>query len=288
MGIIPQLIVNSLIASSLYALLALGFSLTFNTSKFFNLGHGASAILGAYCAFALFTYIGLPFWLTVILSVCASGLFGVLLEYAVFSRLRKRKATSMVFMIASLGVATALQAILATLFTSQFKSISEFFPKRVVYELWGASFTLVQLVLVVTTVVCVTGLWLVLKKTVFGKQVTAVSDDEEVSKIVGINTQSIITKTFFISSALGGIVGILTAFDTGIDPLAGLHLLLKAIIATIIGGVNNIFAAVLGAVLLGFVENFGIWKISGEWKDTIAFGVLILFLVFRPKGIIKS
>ncbi|HYF04683.1 MAG TPA: branched-chain amino acid ABC transporter permease [Patescibacteria group bacterium] len=288
MGIVPQLVVNSLLASSIYALLALGFSLTFNTAKFFNLSHGATAILSSYIAYALFSYLGLPFWLTVILSIAAAGGFSVLSEIFIFRRLRARKATSMVFMIASLGLATALQAVLAMLFTSQFSSISKFFPVQKTYEIYGAGITFLQICTVLTAILVTIVLWFVFKKTIFGKQVLAVSDDEEISKIVGINTQRVIAKTFFIAGSTAALAGLLTAFDTGMDPVAGLPLLLKAIVATIIGGVHNIFAGVLGAVLLGFSENFGIWKISGEWKDTIAFSILILFLIFRPKGIIKS
>ena len=288
MDIVPQLVVNSLIAASLYALLALGFSLTFNTGKFFHLGHGASAILGAYMAFALFSYTPLPFWIVVILSLLLSGVFAVLTEIFVFSVLRKRKATSLVSMIASLGLATALQAVLAMVFSSQFRSISSFFPFHKTYVIFGAGVTFVQICFILLTIVVTIILWLLIRKTIFGKQVLAVSDDEEVSKVIGINTQSIISKSFFISGMLAGMAGLFTAFDTGMDPVTGLPLLLKAIIATIIGGVNNIFAAVLGALLLGFAENFGIWKIDGEWKDAIAFTVLILFLLFRPQGIIKS
>ena len=129
---------------------------------------------------------------------------------------------------------------------------------------------------------------LFLKKTMFGKQVRAVSDDEEVARIAGIHTEKIIGWIFFIGSAIAGLGGILIGFDTGIQPTMGLNLLLKGVIAAIVGGVGSIPGAILGALLLGFAENFGIWKISGEWKDAIAFGLLIIFLVFRPKGIISK
>ena len=119
----------------------------------------------------------------------------------------------------------------------------------------------------------------------FGRAVRAVGDDEDVSKIVGINTDKVIGKVFLIGSAIAGLAGILIGFDTGIEPTMGMSLLLKGVIACIIGGIGNIYGGVLGAFFLGFVENFGIWHISGEWKDAIAFTVLILFLLFRPQGI---
>ncbi|MDO8655872.1 MAG: TIGR01841 family phasin, partial [Nanoarchaeota archaeon] len=116
----------------------------------------------------------------------------------------------------------------------------------------------------------------------------ATQTQEEVSKIVGINTSKIIGRVFFIGSAIAGLAGILIGFDTGIEPTMGLSLLLKGVIASIIGGIGNVYGGVLGAFLLGFIENFGIWKISGEWKDAIAFGVLIIFLLFRPQGILRK
>ncbi len=115
----------------------------------------------------------------------------------------------------------------------------------------------------------------------------AIRDDEEVARMVGIDTAKIIGRVFFIGSAIAGLAGILIGFDTGIEPTMGMNLLLKGTIAAIIGGVGSLYGGFLGAFVLGFAENFGIWKISGEWKDAIAFVVLIVFLLVRPQGIIK-
>ena len=123
------------------------------------------------------------------------------------------------------------------------------------------------------------------KKTLFGKALTAISDDEEVAKIVGINTDRIMGRVFFFSGAIGGVAGILIGLDTGIEPIMGLPWLLAAVIAAIVGGIGNIYGGIAGAFLLAFAENFGIWKISGEWKNAIAFGLLIIFLLWRPKGL---
>jgi len=128
---------------------------------------------------------------------------------------------------------------------------------------------------------------LLLKYTLFGKAVTAISDDEEVAQIVGINTSRIMGKVFFLSGAIGGLAGILIGLDTGIEPIMGLPWLLAAVVAAIVGGIGNIYGGIAGAFLLAFAENFGIWKIAGEWKSAIAFGVLLIFLVWRPQGIFK-
>jgi branched-chain amino acid transport system permease protein len=98
----------------------------------------------------------------------------------------------------------------------------------------------------------------------------------------------VIQRVFIIGGAIAGLAGILVGYDTGLEPTMGMNLLLKGVIASIIGGIGNVWGGFLGAFLLGFVENFGIWKISGEWKDAIAFGLLIIFLLVRPKGILRG
>ncbi len=287
MSILPQLIANSLIAAGTYALIALGFNLIYATTKFFNLAHGAMAAVGGYTVFFLLqTFTGTSVILAVLIGVFFAGLLGYVLDRIVYRELRKRKASNAVLLVASLGAFTVIQAVIAMLFTSQFQTLSNAVSENV-FTVWGASITETQLIIMMSVVVLMFGLVLLLKKTLFGKAVRAVSDDEEVAKIVGINTEKIIGKVFFIGSAIAGLAGILVGFDTGIQPTMGLSLLLKGVIASIVGGIGSVYGAVLGALLLGFAENFGIWKISGEWKDAIAFILLIIFLIARPSGIIK-
>ena len=143
-----------------------------------------------------------------------------------------------------------------------------------VFTIFGATVTHIQIVTVVDWLLFVVDYSraVVAVYSMFGKAVRAVSDDEEVSKIVGINTARVVGVVFFIASVIAGLAGVLVGFDTAIEPTMGMALLLKGIIAAIVGGIGSVYGAVLGAFLLGFAENFGIWKISGEWKDAIAFG----------------
>lgn len=285
MDIVPQLIVNSIIAGAIYSMVALGFNLIYSTAKFFDLGYGVMTAVGAYTVFYLSKTLGANIYLSIVLGVFIAGAVGFLIEKLVYKKLRTRKATSMVFIVAALGVMTALQAIIAILFSSQF----QVFPVAInsqIFQIYGGVITGVQCIILILSILIMFSLVLVLRFTKFGKAIKAVSDDEEVAKIVGIDTDKIISKVFFIGSAIAGLIGILVGFDTGIEPAMGFSLLLKGVIASIIGGVGNIYGGVLGAFLLGFVENFGIWKISGEWKDAIAFGILIIFLLFRPNGLL--
>ncbi len=286
-SIIPQLIVNSIIAGSIYSLVALGFNLIFGATKFFNLAHGVIVTIGGYGVFFLSKQMGLDVSLSIFISVIFAGLVGYATEKLIFQKMRNKKASGMIMLVASLGLLTAIQAIVAILFTSQFQTLSRNVGTTRVYEIGGGIITQVQLIILCTSIAIMVVLGLVIKKTKFGKAVQAIGDDVEVAKIVGINTNKIIGYVFFIGSAIAGIAGIAVGFDTGLEPVMGLNLLLKGVIASIIGGVGSVSGGVLGAFLLGFVENFGIWKISGEWKDAIAFGLLIIFLIFRPDGIFK-
>lgn len=288
MDIIPQLVANSLIAGSIYALVALGFNLIFATTKFFNLTHGVLAAVGGYTVFFLLKSFDLNLYLAIALGVLLAGLIGYASDKLVFLQLRKRKASNMVLLVASLGIFTAIQAFIAILFSSQFQTLSISVGSERIYEIFGAVLTQTQLIIFVSGIVIMLGLALLLKKTMFGKAVLAVSDDEEVAEIVGIDANAIIGKVFFIGSAIAGLAGILIGFDTGLEPTMGMSLLLKGVIASIIGGVGNVYGGVLGSFLLGFAENFGIWKISGEWKDAIAFALLIIFLLWRPRGILRK
>jgi branched-chain amino acid transport system permease protein len=287
MDILPQLILNSVIAGAIYMMVALGFNLIYGTVKFFDLGYGALTTVGGYMVFLFYKKLGLDLSLSIALGILIAGSIGFLVNHFIYKKLRDRKASNMVMLVASLGVLTVLQAIVAMTFSSQFQTLSTGGASKV-YEISGAVITQVQLIILISGLSIAAILSIVLKKTLFGKAISAVADDEEVSKIVGINTNKIIGAVFFIGSMIAGLAGILIGFDTGVEPTMGMSLLLKGVIASIIGGIGNIYGAVLGAFLLGFVENFGIWQISGEWKEAIAFGLLIIFLLFRPQGILKK
>lgn len=288
MEILLQLLVNGLIAGSIYAVLALGFSLVYNTSKFFHMGHGAVAVSASYGAYYLLNWLNVAFWVSFICAVVAAGVISLLAEQFIFRKLRAQKAPPMGMLIASLGFATALQALFAICSGSQFVNLSNYFPYSGTIIIGSAILTYTHFFIIGIAILVFIIVSIVLKKTLFGKLIRALSDDEEMSKIAGINTQKLLYASFFIAGILAGIAGLMHSFDTGMDPLTGLRLLLKGVVGAVIGGLNNIQAAFLGAFILGIVENLAIWKISGEWKDVVAFTILVLFLIFKPQGLMKA
>jgi len=287
-SIIPQLIINSIIAGSIYSLVTLGFNLIFGTTRFVNLTHGVVAAIGGYGTFAMLELFDQDIFVSILFGIIVAAFIGWLSEKLIYRPMRKNKSSSTVLLVASLGLFTALQAVIAIIFSSEFKTLSKNIDSIKVYEIFGGIITEVQIIILCTAILIMVSLGLMMKFTKLGKAIKAISDDEEVAKIVGINTNKIIAKVFIIGSAIAGVAGIAIGFDTGIEPTMGMSLLFKGVIAMIIGGIGNVYGGVAGAFLLGFVENFGIWKISGEWKDTIAFVVLLLFLVIRPGGIFNK
>jgi branched-chain amino acid transport system permease protein len=281
-----QLLLNGLSAGALYALVAIGFNLIYGTTKFFNLTHGSMLAVGAYCVAFLADELGVNLVLAIIAGVALAGASGYAIEKSIYRPLRRRKASNMVLLVASLGALTAIQAAIAMLFTSEFRALAGGGSPQATHEILGGVVTGTQIIIFFAALASAGGIALLLKYTTLGKAITAVSDDEEVAAVVGIDTSRIIAIVFIIGSGLAGLAGILVGLDNGVDPAMGLNLLLKGVIACVVGGIGSLSGAVLGAFLLGLIENFGIWKIPGVWKDAIAFGVLILFLLVRPQGLI--
>lgn len=285
MTVFRQLLLNGLNAGALYALVAVSFTLIYRTTKFFNLTHGAMLTVSAYAVYYLSTH-GMGLYVAGACGVALAGVVGYGLEKSVYLPLRKRRASNMVLLVASLGGLTMLQAIIAMLFSSQPQVLESGIPP--IYVVFGGVVTLTQVQIMVAAVVITGGLILVLKFTRFGKAIEAISDDPEVAAIAGIEINKLIAYVFVIGSAVAGVAGFLVGIQAGIDPRMGMNLLLKGVIAAIIGGLGSLQGAFLGAFVVGLVENFGIWKLPSVWKDAIAFGLLILFLLVRPRGILKG
>ncbi len=286
MGIVSQILLNAIIAGAIYSLIALGFTLIYSAARFFDLGYGALAAAGGYAVYYFYDVLGVSLAPAIALGVLIAAALGVLIEIFIYRPLRVRKSSNTVMLVASLGVLTLVQAGLAMLFTSQFHTLSKNAAGERVFSVFGGAITETQVIILAAALFIMVALALTLRYTLFGKAVRAVADDEEVASVVGINTKRIMAYVFFIGTAIGGVAGIGTGFDTGLQPTIGLTLLLKGVVAAIIGGIGSIWGAALGAFLLALIENLGAWQFSGEWKDAIAFAVLIVFLLFRPQGIL--
>ncbi len=216
-----------------------------------------------------------------------AGAVGVLIDRTVYLPLRKRKASNLVYLLASFGVFIFIQNSIQLLYGAQILTLRTGRVK-VGHRVLGAIITDHQILILVVSIVLLIGLWLFIKRTQLGKAMRAVADDSMAARTVGINSERIIMYAFALGSALAGAAGILISLETNLEPTMGLNAMIKGIIAAIIGGIGSIPGAMIGGFFLGIVENLGIWKISAGWKDAIAFAVLIIFLLLRPEGILGS
>lgn len=280
-----QIALNAFIAGALYALVSLGFNLIYSTARFFDVGYGALAVVGGYAVLYFYKMLSLPLFVALFLAVISTALLGTVIQRFLYRPLRTRKATPTVLLVASIGVLTVIQALLAIIFTSEFQSLSRNVGSTQVFEIFGGAITSVQILILMVALIIMAVLALLLRYTMLGKAIRAIADDDEVARIVGIPAERLITFVFFTGYMVAAIAGIAVGFDTGLQPTVGLTLLLGGVIAAIIGGVGNMWGGVAGAFLLAIIENIGVWTFSGEWKSTIAFSVLIIFLLFRPKGL---
>lgn len=279
-----QIGANTVVLASLYAILALGYNLLYSMNRFFDMTYAGYMVIGAYGYFAIYK-IGLGILPTILLTFFSVALIAYGSERFLFAKLRERKSTAVVLMVASLGILTIIQGIIAILFTSNIQVLR---ASSTVFHMGDVVLTDIH----VATIVCAVCLYgataYVLKKTKRGVQFRAVNDNEELARASGVPVEKIRRVGTVAASLIGALAGILYGMDTSIEPLMGLGLLLKGIITAIIAGLGSITFGILGALLLATSENMAVWFISGEWKDAVAFLILILVLLIRPHGILQK
>ena len=244
-----------------------------------------AAVLGAYCGFLLSGAPGAKLYLSWAVSCLLAGIVGLAFYRGLYVYMRQRARSPLIMLVASLGILLAITAFITIVFQSAPRPLPDTFGSGPL-TIEGANIKGLNIFTVGVALVAFAGLMLLLKKTPFGRAVRAIGDDEEVSKVVGINTTVIIAAVFFIGAVFAAMAGVLSGHDTAIQPRMGLLLLLKGWIASVVGGIGNLYGAIVGGFILGMLEQFGIWDLAGEWKDVISFVVLILFLSFWPLGLL--
>jgi branched-chain amino acid transport system permease protein len=281
---ICQLLLNGIIAGSIYALIALGFTIIYRTVKFFHFAHGVVYATGAYLAYTFFTLLAINAPVSFFLSIALVALLGIAINRFAYYPLRKHVAPNLVYLIASFGVFIFIQNLLQLFFGAQILTLRTW-PVKEGHHILGAVITDVQILIIAATLILFVLCWLFIQKTKLGKAIRAVSDDPLGARVVGINSERIILIAFAVGSTLAGIAGILISLETNIEPTMGLNALLKGMIASVVGGIGSIPGSLFGGLFLGLAENLGIWYIPAGWKDTIAFGILLIFLLLKPSGI---
>ncbi len=291
-----QQLVNGLTIGMIYTLIALGYTMVYGIAQLINFAHGDVFMVGAYlglfayttllplCAVATHSAAGIA--LIFLISMGLSALLGVLIERFAYQPLRS--APRLAPLITAIGVSFLLQNIVMLIFGPTDKSFPE------LLKIQNLAFgpivvTNLQLVIAGTSVALMLALHFFVSRTRTGKAMRALADDSVAANLVGINTNRIISATFFIGSALAGAGGIMFAmYYNTINFHDGYLAGLKAFTAAVLGGIGNIPGAMLGGLLIGILEGLGAGYLSSEWKNVFAFFVLILILLFRPQGILGA
>lgn len=275
--------INGLNIGSIYALIALGYTMVYGIAKLINFAHGDVIMVGAYISFISMKF-GLPWWLAVIISIVVCAVLGVVMEKVAYKPLRNASRISL--LITAIGISYLLQNLFQLIFGANPQPYHAFITLPAL-NLGGISIQANYYITFSVSVVLMILLTLFVNKTTMGKAMRAVSEDEGAAKLMGINVDTTISLTFAIGCALAAIAGILYAnCYPMINPTLGSLPGIKAFIAAVLGGIGSIPGAVIGAFILGMVEAMTKAYISSQLTDTIVFAILILMLVFKPAGIL--
>jgi branched-chain amino acid transport system permease protein len=282
--VLIQLLANGLANACVMALMATGFALIYNTTRIFHLAHGAVYVVSAYTFYMATERLFWPQLLAAILALVVAALLGCAIEFLAYAPLYRKRASAAICLLTSFGLYVALINTIALLFGNEVRV----FPatQHASISFGPVLLSGVQLLEVVTSLLVLTPVMIMLRKSQWGRIVRAVRDNPTLAETIGVNLIVVRLLVFAVGSALAGIAAVLSVLDTGTDPQVGLPVLLIATVAVIVGGIGTFGGSILGSILVAVLQSMAIWRISPKWSQAITFGILILFMIFRPSGLL--
>lgn len=279
-----QQLVNGLILGSVYALLALGYTMVYGIIKLINFAHGDIYMMGAFMGYFLINSLHLNFFLALILAMIGTAALGVLVEFLAYRPLRN--STRIAALITAIGVSFFLEYVMVYFVGANTRSFPQVI-ETVRYNFGPISLTNIQLMILVISLILMVLLQVIVQKTKMGKAMRAVSVDSDAAQLMGINVNRTISFTFALGSALAGAAGVLIAlYYNSLEPLMGMTPGLKSFVAAVLGGIGIIPGAALGGFVIGLLETFATALGMSDFRDAIVYGILILILLVRPAGIL--
>ena len=278
-------LINGLSLGSIYAIIALGYTMVYGIAKMLNFAHGDVIMVGAYIAFCGLQYWNLPPVLAILLAMVVCTLLGITIEGLAYRPLRQ--ATSLAVLITAIGMSYLLQNLALMIWGANPKSFPGTFINSGSLRLGQLSVSSATLITILANIIIMIALTLFTSRTKMGKAMRCVSEDRGAAQLMGINVNRTISATFAIGSALAAVAGILlcSAYPT-LMPTTGSMPGIKAFTAAVFGGIGSIPGAMIGGILLGVIEILGKAYISTELGDAIVFAVLIIVLLFKPTGLL--
>lgn len=277
-----QLLLNGIIAGSVYAMFAVGLTMVYGVFRFINFAHGELIAWGAYLVLLfILPPFSLPLYVAAFPALLLTILVGLAQDRFVYGPLRN--SSRITLLIASIGLSYFLRNGLRLIWGSDLQTYG-LMPARG-FVLAGLSITPAQIAMMAAALFFLGGLYLLLTRTLLGKSLRAVADNMELARIMGIDIRKVSVSVWVLASLFSGAGGILLAVDTSLEPMMGLVNLIKAFAAVLLGGAGNVWGALLGGLFIGVTENLGVAFFSPGYKDFISFALIIVLLLFRPRGI---
>ncbi|MEA5461663.1 branched-chain amino acid ABC transporter permease [Arcicella sp. LKC2W] len=279
-----QFIINGLVTGLIYALTSLAFALVYNTTRIFHIAFAALYVIASYLFYTFSNQFGLPIYLSVFLAILFNTLFSILIEIFIYKPLEVKKTSNNLILISSIGTFIILINCVALIYGNDTKVINNNISSSV--QLGEILITNNQIYQAVFSLFAIIILFALLKYSKLGLQTRAIRDDSELSRIFGIDIFRVRYVLFGLSGALVAIASCLNSYDVGMDPYIGMPILLNAMVALIIGGIGRFEAPLIGGIILGVLQAIAIYYFESRWENAITFGILLLFLIFRPQGIL--
>ena len=281
---ILQQLANGLILGSVYALLALGYTMVYGIIKLINFAHGDIYMIGAFMGYYLINTLHLNFFVALILSMVGTAILGVVIEFLAYRPLRN--STRIAALITALGVSFLLEYGMVFFVGANTRSFPQVI-KTVRYTIGPVSISNIQLMILGISILLMVGLQFIVQKTKMGKAMRAVSVDSDAAQLMGINVNRTISFTFALGSALAGAAGVLIAlYYNSLEPLMGMTPGIKSFVAAVLGGIGIIPGAALGGFVIGLLETFATAVGLSDFRDAIVYAILIIILLVRPAGIL--
>lgn len=286
MELFLQQLLNGLAVGSTYSLFAIGFSLVFASMGVLNLAHGTFASWGAIIALLMVSSLGIPFWAAIAVGVVAAGVIGVFVDQVGFQPLRGRDSGSLGPIIVSIGFWLILLEVGQLVNGPNALRFPDSAVKSARFSIFGLTMSGPQALSIVALVVVGIAMWLFMSKTRFGSAIRAVGYDRTASMLGGLGPRRVIVVTAFLAAAIAGLAGALSGLATNnVSSHLGEGMLLKGFAAVVVGGFGDIRGAIVGGLLIGVFEVLGAEYVSSGLRDALTFGLLFIFLIFRPSGI---
>jgi branched-chain amino acid transport system permease protein len=298
--------VGGLVIGSIYALVALGYTMVYGVLRLINFAHSEIFMIGTFATLFVLSLVDLPgplsgfaligmLLLLFVVAMAASGGSAILLELLAYRPLRKNNAPRLAALISAIGASLFLQELFALVVIPKVfglpgrvdAAVPRVMDRDTVFTVFGTSVKTDQLVIVVAAVIMMVALDQLVSRTRIGRGIRATAQDPEAAVLMGVNIDTIVRLTFLLGGAMAGVAGVLYALEfENIRYNIGFLLGIKAFTAAVLGGIGNIRGALVGGVALGLVENWGAIFFGSQWKDVIAFVILVVVLLFRPTGIL--